>query len=163
MISIYVSLDSNNSIGSEHGCVDFPEEICNHTRKKLNGMTVIVDKKHSQEVASLLPDSALLLIRDKKDAEYNTVKKTLVVNDFASLMIILFEEQDVVIVGGPQILKEAEPYVDMIYVNRFKGEFVNGARKFPEDFDWGAFDLTYKEINKNDDRITHEMYSRKEQ
>ena len=97
----------------------------------------------------LLPNRETLILTTQSDYQVNGA--TVVTNVEDVLNWYTNQDKTLYIVGGSQIYKLFEPYVDALVVTQVKAE-VEGDVYFPRDFDFSRFSLVSSDIYEKDEQ-----------
>lgn len=97
----------------------------------------------------LLPNRETLILTTQSDYQVNGA--TVVTNVEDVLNWYTNKDKTLYIVGGSQIYKLFEPYVDALVVTQVKAE-VEGDVYFPRDFDFSRFSLVSSDIYEKDEQ-----------
>ena len=97
----------------------------------------------------LLPNRETLILTTQ--SEYQVNGATVVTNVEDVLNWYTNQDKTLYIVGGSQIYKLFEPYVDALVVTQVKAE-VEGDIYFPRDFDFSRFSLVSSDIYEKDEQ-----------
>lgn len=109
----------------------------------------------------LLPNREILILTTQSDYQVYGATVVTSVED----VLDWYENQDktLYIVGGSQVYKLFEPYVDELFVTQVKAE-VEGDTYFPKDFDFSKFSLVssvvYERDSQNEFDFVVEHYER---
>lgn len=95
----------------------------------------------------LLPDRETLILTSQLD--YQVEGATVVTSVEEVLTWYTNQDKTLYIVGGSQVYKLFEPYVDELIVTQVKTE-VDGGTYFPRDFDFSRFSLVSSEFYEKD-------------
>ena len=132
MINIIVAVADNNVIGKNNQLLWHIPEDLQRFKKLTTGFPVIMGRKTFESIMlSLhkpLPDRKNVVITRQKD--YQVPEGVQVFGDLQSALDILAKEE-VFIIGGAQIYKQALPLADRLYVTQVKGKY-DGDAFFPE-------------------------------
>lgn len=157
MVNLIVAMDKNGLIGKENGLPwNFPEDLA-YFKSKTENKVVVMGSKTFDSIGKPLPNRVNMVVT-RNPEDYVGISGIVVIEDFVGLFNTITGEQEIYIIGGAQIYKLAEPYVDMMYVTRIDGEF-EGDVYFPE-FDWEDFEIIYSKQSE-DGILTFETYARK--
>ncbi len=154
MISLIVAYDKNYLIG-KNGKMPWhlPEELLRFKRITMN-KTVIMGRKTFEAIGKVLEDRENIVITRNENFNAEGVVVVQSLNE-----AIQQANNDIFIIGGAQIYKEALPIVDQMYITELDAEF-KGDTYFPE-VKWDQFQLIKSE--KVDGEIPYEfkLYQRR--
>ena len=95
----------------------------------------------------LLPNRETLILTTQSD--YQVDGATVVTNMEAVLNWYKRQDKTLYIVGGSQVYKLFEPYVDKLIITQVQAD-VDGDTYFPRDFDYSKFSLTSSTVYEKD-------------
>lgn len=132
MINIIVAADENNTIGKDNDLIWHLPDDLKFFKQKTSGHPIIMGRKTFESVGRPLPNRTNIIIT--RDKNYQ-VDGCVVVNSLDEALSTT-EDEEVFIVGGAEIYKQALPYTDRVYLTRVHDSF-DGDRFFPElGSDW---------------------------
>ncbi|HXH99978.1 MAG TPA: dihydrofolate reductase [Sphingobacteriaceae bacterium] len=135
IISNVVVVDENLGIGKNNGLlVHFPADL-KHFKRITTGHTVIMGRKTYDSVGKALPNRRNIVITRQKDYVLADAE---VKHSLSEALDICKDENEVFVVGGAEIFKQALPESDKIYLTRIHKSF-DADTFFPE------IDSTWKE------------------
>lgn len=109
----------------------------------------------------LLPNREILILTTQSD--YQVYGATVVTSVEEVLDWFKNQDKTLYIVGGSQVYKLFEPYVDELVITQVQAE-VDGDTYFPKDFDFSNFSLisstVYEKDNQNEFNFMVERYER---
>jgi dihydrofolate reductase len=128
-ISIIVAYDSNNLIGKNNKLIwHLPADLA-HFKRITTHHTIIMGRKTYDSIGRPLPNRRNIIITRNSDLEIAGCE---VVNSFIHTFALVQGEEEVFIIGGAEIYKQALPFVDMIYATEVDYEFEGGDAYFPK-------------------------------
>ena len=95
----------------------------------------------------LLPNRETLILTTQSD--YQVDGATVVTNMEVVLNWYKSQDKTLYIVGGSQVYKLFEPYVDKLIITQVQAD-VDGDTYFPRDFDYSKFSLVSSEVYEKD-------------
>lgn len=126
--SIIVAISQNNAIGKDNALLwNIPEDL-KHFKNITSGHTIIMGRKTFESIGRPLPKRRNIIIT--RDASY-THEGIEVVNSLIKALDTCKYEDEVFIIGGGEVYKQALPFADKLYVTHVEKEF-EGDTFFPE-------------------------------
>ncbi len=128
MISIIVAADLNNTIGGNNDLLwRIPEDL-----KRFKALTMgklcIMGRKTFESIGKPLPGRRFVIIT--RDSSYKLAGCEVVSSLDAALAMGVLEEE-IMIIGGGEIYRQALPFTDKVYLTRVLADF-EGDTFFPE-------------------------------
>ncbi|RWU04870.1 dihydrofolate reductase [Pedobacter chitinilyticus] len=140
-ISIVVAISENNAIGKDNQLLWHLPSDLKHFKNITTGHTIIMGRKTYDSIGKPLPNRRNIIITRQKDLNLEGVE---VVNSLEEALSLSKDEEEVFIIGGAEIYKQAVAVSHRIYLTRVHQEFEADAF-FPElDHE------TWREIEKVD-------------
>lgn len=127
MINIIVAADENNTIGKDNDLIWHLPDDLKFFKQKTSGHPIIMGRKTYESVGRPLPNRTNIIITRDKDY---TVEGCVVVNSLDEAFSVANDEE-IFVVGGADIYKQALPVTDRVYLTRVHHTF-DGDRFFPE-------------------------------
>ncbi len=155
MISIIAAIGKNNELGKNNKLLwKLPADM-KRFREITSGHTVIMGRKTFESIGKPLPDRRNIIItrnenylRDSVDVVHSleeAIDRARII--LAQILAQNSQEEEIFVVGGAEIYREAMPIADKLYITQIKAE------------DKGA-DSFFPKINMDEWRKTsHEEYS----
>lgn len=129
-ISIIVAMSDNRAIGKDNKLPWFIPEDLEWFRENTVGKPVIMGRKTHESIGKKLPGRLNIVV--SKDKSYiplnNQVKAVTSLKEAISLCV---EYEEIFIIGGEQIYREAINIADKMYITRIEIT-INGDAYFPE-------------------------------
>ena len=149
-ISIVVAMDEKRGIGKNNNLMWHISEDLKHFREITSGHPIIMGRKTFDSIGKILPNRTNIII--SHDINYK-VENAKVVNSLELAIKIAekYEKEEIFIIGGGQIFKEALPLAQRLYVTLVRGDY--GADVFFPDY--GNFS---KIIDKKEGRSEKFVY-----
>ncbi len=139
MIKIIVAISSNNVIGKAGKLPWHYKEDLQYFKKITLGKKVIMGSKTFQSIidqlGKALPDRQNIVVT-KKNVDYPNIE---IVSDFISYIKAFPKDDELFVIGGESIYKQALPFADYLYITRINKEY-EGDTYFPE-FDMAKYQL----------------------
>ncbi len=127
MISMIVAADENNVIGKDNDLIWHLPDDLRFFKQKTSGHAIIMGRKTFESVGKPLPNRTNIIITRDKLFRADGCQ---VVHSLEEALKLTEEEEEVFIVGGEQIYRQALPVADRIYLTRVHHSF-DGDRHFP--------------------------------
>jgi dihydrofolate reductase len=156
-VSIIVSMAKNRVIGRNGGLPwHIPEDI-KWFREKTLGHVVIMGRKTFESIGKPLPGRKNIIISRKKDYR---VEGAHVFNSLEAALERLGEtDNEIFIIGGETIYRQALRYTMRIYLSLIEGRY-EGDTTFPK-LPQGEFDEVFREFHPGDPSFTLVILERK--
>ena len=147
LLSAVVAAAENNAIGKDNQLLWHLPNDLRFFKRTTTGHTVVMGRKTYESVGKPLPNRRNIIIT--RQAGY-TAPGAEVVNSLAAALERCADEEEVFIVGGAEIYRQALPLLDRIYLTRVHAQ-PEGDTFFPElgGKDW---QLVSEEKHPADDR-----------
>ncbi len=120
MVSMVVAIAENNAIGKDNQLLWYLPKDLKHFKTITSGHTVIMGRKTFDSVGKPLPNRRNIVITRNTDLTIDGVE---VVNSLAQALELCAAADEVFIVGGAEIYKEAMAHTDRIYLTVVHEEF----------------------------------------
>ncbi|RCH56441.1 dihydrofolate reductase [Mucilaginibacter hurinus] len=140
IVNIIVATSSNNAIGKNNQLLWHMPNDLKHFKEKTTGHTIIMGRKTFDSVGKPLPRRRNIVIT----RQHITIEGCEVVHSLAGALDLCIEEDEVFIVGGAEIYRQALDITDRIYLTIIH-EFFEGDTFFPE-----LDNLEWKESTRDD-------------
>ena len=128
ILSLIVAVSKNNVIGADNGLLwQMPADL-RHFKAVTIDHTVIMGRKTYESIGKPLRDRRNIVVTRQEEYEADGCE---VVNSLQDAVDLCTREQEVFIVGGGEIYKQAIHAADKIYLTRIYNEF-EGDTVFPE-------------------------------
>jgi len=129
MISLIAAIGKNNELGKGNTLLWHMPEDMKYFREKTKGRTVIMGRKTFESLKGPLPNRKNIVItRDKKYLRHGVD----VVHSLEEAIEKVKNEEEVFIIGGAEIYKQALPIADRLYITHIEAEDVEADSFFPE-------------------------------
>lgn len=129
MIKLIVAKASNNVIGDKNNLIWHLPNDLKHFKNLTTGHPIIMGRKTYESLGRPLPNRTNIIItRDQ-----NFIDDQIIITHSLEQALAIANEiqEDVFVIGGGEIYKQAMEYVDVIYLTEVHHEF-NGDTYFPE-------------------------------
>ena len=120
MVSMVVAIAENNAIGKDNQLLWHLPKDLKHFKTITSGHTVIMGRKTFDSVGKPLPNRRNIVITRNTELSIESVE---VVHDLATALALCTTEQEVFIVGGAEIYKQAMADTDRIYLTVVHANF----------------------------------------
>jgi len=147
IVSMVVAISENNAIGKDNQLLWYLPRDLKHFKTITSGHTVIMGRKTFDSVGRPLPNRRNIVITRKKDLEIGGAE---VVNSLEAALQLCEAEDEVFIVGGAEIYKQAMPHTDRIYLTVVHERF-DADTYFPE-IDMDIWKETASESHQPDEK-----------
>lgn len=140
-ISIVVAIaERNRAIGKDNKLPWHIPEDLKRFKEITSGHPIIMGRKTFKSIGRPLPNRTNIIIT--RDANYQ-MEKCVIVNSIEKAIqeASQLEQEEIFIIGGGEIFKQALPYVDKLYLTIVKGP-IDGDVFFPE---YSAFKTIVKQ------------------
>ena len=147
LLSAVVAAAENNAIGKDNQLLWHLPNDLRFFKRTTTGHTVVMGRKTYESVGKPLPNRRNIIIT--RQAGYK-VAGTEVVHSLSEALERCADEEEVFIVGGAEIYRQALPLLDRIYLTRVHAQ-PEGDSFFPE-LDDEAWKLVAEERHSADER-----------
>jgi len=128
ILSLIVAADENNVIGKDNTLPwHLPDEM-QFFREKTKGHSVIMGRKNHESIGRVLPNRRNIVITRQKDYQSDGCE---VVHSLDEAIDLVRDEDEVFVIGGGEIYKQAMTQADRLYFTRVHQSF-DGDVMFPE-------------------------------
>ena len=150
MISIIVAVAKNGVIGDKNSLLWHLREDMIHFRTTTSGHPVVMGRKTYDSIGRPLPKRTNVVItRDTNLA----IEDCTVVHSLDEAVAMFDKSEEVFIIGGAQIYKQALPLADRIYLTVIDKEY-EGDTSFPE-IDYSAWNEISREEHSGGEEFEH--------
>jgi len=146
-ITIVVAISENNAIGKDNQLLWHLPADLKHFKNKTTGKTIIMGRKTYDSIGKPLPNRRNIVITRQQGLYLAGIE---VVNSLDEGLALCRDENEVFIIGGAEIYRQALPLVDKIELTRVHQEFEADAF-FPE-LDQETWKETWKENHLPDEK-----------
>lgn len=156
MLSIIVAYDRNKTIGKDNRLPwRIPNDLA-YFKRLTTGKTVVMGRKTFKSIGRPLPNRTNIVLSRDKDFEFEGVKKL----DSLEKIVQLGQgtEDEMFIIGGDSIYKQALPFVQKLYIT-FIDENFDGDTFFPE-FESSKWKLVSEEKGEKNEKNPYDYYFR---
>jgi len=129
MISFVVAMDVNRVIGKDNQLPWHLPEDLKFFKRVTMGQPIAMGRKTHESIGRVLPGRQNIIITRQNDYQAEGCTVFYSVKDFVDFF--LKQEEEVFVIGGAEIFKEAFPFADRLYITLINEEF-EGDTYFPE-------------------------------
>lgn len=142
MLSLIVAVAQNNVIGKDNKLIWHISEDLKRFKEITSGNTIIMGRKTFESLPGVLPNRKHIIVTRDKNYKVNSDNVT-IVHDLNSLIDQYKNcDDEVFIIGGAEIYKQALPYADKLYLTKINN-FFDGDTFFPEiNYDYFKVEYT---------------------
>ncbi len=148
LISLIVAAAENNVIGRDNQLIwRLPADLA-FFKQKTTGHTIIMGRKTYESMGRALPNRTNIIISRQQD--FNAIGGSLASSLEEALEKVTDKNEEVFIIGGAEIYRQALPIAEKIYLTRVHAQF-EGDTFLPEitPADWRE---TFREKHQPDDK-----------
>jgi dihydrofolate reductase len=153
-ISLIVAASENNVIGRNN---DLPWKLPDDMKffvRTTKGHHILMGRKNLESFGKLLPKRTNIVLTRDKNYEFEGAE---IFHDLEAAIQFAKErgEEELMIIGGGEIYKQALPFTDRIYLTRIHTE-IEGDTYFP-DFDQSDWKVVSKEYHPKDEKHNYDF------
>ncbi|MDQ0350809.1 dihydrofolate reductase [Alkalibacillus filiformis] len=159
-LSLIVAMDDNQVIGLNN---DMPWHLPNdlkYFKKVTSGSPIVMGRKTFESIGRPLPNRHNIIMT--RNEQY-TQESCSIVHQWEDLSPLVDGEEEVFIIGGSELFKDALEQVDYMYITRIHETF-DGDTYFPT-INWDDWELVSEQSGELDEKNKHEhtflVYRRK--
>ncbi len=145
-ISIIVAIANNMAIGKDNDLIWHISEDLKRFKSITSGNTIIMGRKTYESIGRPLPKRRNIVISRNRDL---SIEGAEVVNSLDEALRLTESENEVFIIGGGAIYKEAMPLADRLYLTRV--DISPEADIFFPEIDYNEWKEIYNRQSKQDD------------
>ncbi len=128
MLSIIVAMDNNNLIGNNNRLPwHLPADLA-YFKKITTSKTIIMGRKTFDSIGKALPNRNNIIISSNKNL---IIKNCEVINSLEQALHKYSNTQELIVIGGSSIYKQALPFAQKLYITKIDAIF-NGDSYFPQ-------------------------------
>ncbi|MEK7564476.1 MAG: dihydrofolate reductase [Patescibacteria group bacterium] len=160
MISIIAAIGKNNELGKGNDLLwKLPADM-KHFRETTKGHTVIMGRKTFESIGKALPNRRNIIItRDKKYKVDGTEIAHSLEDALARARTPLAEGEEIFIIGGGEIYKQAFDFTDKLYITHIDAEDKKSDTFFPEIIPIVWNETSHKEHKKDSENPFNYTFS----
>lgn len=147
IVSIIVAIDENKGIGKNNQLLWHLPNDLKFFKKTTSGHTVIMGRKTFDSIGKPLPNRRNIVISRNKDLKIEGAE---VYNSIDEALTTCQQEQEVFIVGGAEIYKQALPLTNKFYITKVHHEF--DADTFFNNLNLNELNELWREENYADEK-----------
>lgn len=148
MITLVAAIAENNAIGLNNDLLWHLPDDFKHFKAITSGHFIIMGRKTFESFPKPLPNRTHLIISRQKD--YTAPEGCLVFSSLADAIAFAEGQEEVFVIGGGEIYKQALPLADKLELTRVHSNFE--ADTFFPDFDQNQWVLTKDNIHEQDEK-----------
>lgn len=154
MLSIIVAYDRNHVIGKNNALPwHLPSDLA-YFKKVTTGKTIVMGRKTFESIGKPLPNRKNVVLTTNSDFSVNGVEVVHSIEDIINQY--LSEEEEVCIIGGETLFKQALPFVQKLYITLIDDEFA-GDTYFPK-VNFEDWTLTSKVAGERNEKNPYSYY-----
>lgn len=119
-LNIIVATDSKGGIGKNNDLPWYLPADLKYFKAMTNGHTIIMGRRTFDSMGKALPNRRNIVISRQKDLEY---KDTEVTHSLESALSLCSKDEEVFIIGGGEIFRQALPVADTLYITEIHHNF----------------------------------------
>lgn len=146
-ISIIVAVDNNDAIGKNNQLLWHLPNDLKFFKRTTSGHTVIMGRKTYDSIGKPLPNRRNIVITRQENLNIEGVE---IYNSLEQALENCLNEQEIFIVGGAEIYKQALPLTDKIYLTKVDHDF--DADTFLSGFSINDWNIVSKEDHNKDEK-----------
>jgi dihydrofolate reductase len=151
VLSLIVALDLRNGIGKDNKLLWHLPADLRYFKRMTSGHTVIMGRKTYASIGKALPDRRNLVVSRQENFKAPGCE---VFQDLFDAIRACKNENEVFIIGGAEIYRQAIQVADRLYLTRVKGEF--DADTFFPELKPGHWKLLHLENHKADEKNAYD-------
>lgn len=160
-LSIIAGIGKKNELGKDNQLLwNIPEDM-RHFREITSGHPVIMGRKTFESIGKPLPNRRNIVIT--RDTSYAGDDIEVVHSLEEALSLFTNSEDEVFVIGGAEIYRQAIPRADKLYITHVEQEFPDADTFFPEiDMNiWEKISLTHTSDKKHNLSYKFTIYKKK--
>lgn len=155
--SIIVAISKNNAIGKDNELLwNIPEDL-KHFKDTTSGHTIIMGRKTFESIGRALPNRRNIIITRDESYSKDGVE---IVNSLIKALDACKYEDEVFVIGGGEIYRQALPFADKLYVTHVEKEY-EADTFFPEIQKDEWVEISNEEHFENDPPYKFSVYEKK--
>lgn len=155
--SIIVAISKNNAIGKNNSLLwNIPEDL-KHFKNITSGHTILMGRKTFESIGRPLPNRRNIVITRDESYKYEGIE---VATSLIKALDNCKYEDEVFIIGGGEIYKQALPFADKLYVTHIEKEY-DADTFFPEISQDIWIETEKEEHPENDPPYKFSVYEKK--
>ena len=152
ILSIIVAVGENDEIGCRNNLLwRLPADL-RRFKELTSGHTVVMGRKTFESLPNgPLPDRKNIILSRNPDFSH---ENCIIFSSLANALIKLSDENEVYVIGGSQIYRQALPYADKLYMTRVHASFLEADAFFPPII-WTNWKKTNEEKHPADEKNSY--------
>lgn len=151
-ISIITAIGKNRELGKNNSLLWHLPKDMTHFKNVTTGHSVIMGRKTFESIGRALPNRRNIVVTKNTDYKNEAVE---VAHSLEDALNLVKDEEEVFIIGGAQIYKEALPFAHKLYITKVDGTF--DADTFFPEIDESKWHLVSKEEHKKDQTNPYDL------
>jgi dihydrofolate reductase len=147
IVSFVVAISENNAIGKDNKLLWYLPTDLKHFKQITNGQTIIMGRKTFDSMGKPLPNRRNIVITRNQDLKLAGAEVT---NSLEEALSLCKTEEEVFVIGGAEIYKQALDQTNRIYLTRVHQRF--DADAFFPDLDMNKWAETAREEHQPDEK-----------
>ena len=143
-ISLIVAIAQNGAIGKDNQLLWKIRDDLKLFKATTNGHVVIHGRKSFESIGKPLPNRSNIIITRNREYQPNGAFVTHSLNEALELAYQIEQNNEVFILGGAEIYRQALPLVDKLYISHVHASFPDADTFFPK-FDLSQWNLKSKQ------------------
>ncbi len=160
IISVIAAIGENRELGFGNKLLWHLPDDLKRFKEITRGHSVITGRRTYESIGRLLPDRKNIIITRNKNFK---VEDAVIVSDFEEALEKCKGEDEVFVIGGGEVYKEALPHSDKLYLTEVESEF-EADTHFPA-FDKSEWKKMSEEFHPKDEKhlydFTFKIYEKK--
>jgi len=152
IISIIVALGKNSEIGKGNDLLCHLPADLKHFKEITSGHTVIMGRKTFESLPKgALPNRKNIVVSRNPDLE---IEGAMVCSSLDAALLKCLDEEEVFIIGGVQIYRQALPITDKLYLTKIHAAFPDADVFFPK-IDYKEWRMVSRETHPADNKHSY--------
>jgi len=146
-LSIIVAIDENYGIGKDNQLPWHLPADLKYFKAVTTGHTVIMGRKTYDSMGKALPNRRNIVISRQKTLDLPDAE---LVHSLEEAISLCSSEEEVFIIGGAEIFKQALPLISSMYITRIRHQF--DADTYLKGIDWNEWEEVSREDREPDEK-----------
>lgn len=146
-LSIIVAIDENYGIGKNNQLPWHLPADLKYFKAVTTGHTVIMGRKTYDSMGKALPNRRNIVISRQKTLDLQDAE---LVHSLEEAVSLCSSDDEVFIIGGAEIFKQALPLISLMYITRIRHQF--DADTFLNGIDWNDWEEVSREDREPDEK-----------
>jgi dihydrofolate reductase len=140
-VSLIVATGLEGEIGQDNKLLwNIPEDM-RWFKEKTKGKVVVMGRKTHESIGRLLPDRVNVILSRNPDYQ-SEFEQAIVKSHLGQVLLDFQDEEEIMIIGGAQVYKDALPLADRVYLTRVLQRFPRADAYFP-DINYMDYQVAY--------------------